>query len=91
MALTTYYPEMNQAKPAADFEARMSHRGEKGGYTIKTPKHIRGIGVHLVRVLQASDLAPQAQHKAGWNEYHLTAYAFRELCRTNSVAMEALL
>jgi hypothetical protein len=89
MALATYYPEMNQAKPAAAFEASMSCYG--GGYRVQTRRTLKGRGITFIRTLKSSDLVPQAQAKVGCHEYKLTALAFQALCKAEAVSMETLL
>lgn len=89
MAILTYYPEMKQAKPAAAFEAKMSFYGRH--YFVQTRRTIQGQGITFIRTLTVADLVPQASHKAGTNEYKLTARAFDALCKAEAVSMETLL
>ena len=88
MALATYYPEMNQAKPAADFEASASY---SGGFRVKTKRTLKGRGITFRMTYTAADLTPQAQDKVGWNEYQLTRAAFDKLIAAEAVSMETLL
>ena len=88
MAELLYHPEINDQKPAAEFEAT---RGHRGNYYIKTPKTLTGRGVTLVRVLKESDLVPQARHEAGWNQYRLTDAAYAKLCKDHAVSFALLL
>lgn len=89
MALATYYPEMKETKPAAAFEARMSHFGRH--YFVDTRRILKGRGIQFLRTLTASDLVPEAQHKVGTYEYKLTITAFDALCQAETVNMETLL
>ena len=83
----TFYPEMGQTKPAAAIDAFYA----VGRYMVKTPLTLSGRGVTFRGVLKASDLVPQAQHKAGWNSYTLTPAAYRRICAEHSVSRECLL
>lgn len=89
MALKTYYPEMNETKPAAAFEASLSHYGRH--YFVKTPRTLKGRGIVFLNTLKPSDLVPQAQEKVGWNEYKLTIAAFDTLCKAEDVSSASLL
>ena len=89
MALQTYYPEMNEAKPVAKIEASIGHYGKH--YFLKTPLELKGRGVKLVEVLKASQLTPQAQSKAGWFIYKVTELAFEKIKKDHPVSMEILL
>jgi hypothetical protein len=83
-----YYPEMNEAKPVATIEARL---GYDGHYHLKTPLHLSGRGVTYTGQLTSERLIPQAQHKAGWNEYRVTKAAYAKICEAYSVSVECLL
>lgn len=90
MTLQTYYPEMNQPKPVAQIEARMSHDGRH--YYLTSPLHtLAGRGVTMIEVLTAATLVPQAHHKIGWAKYRVTESAFRRICAEHAVSMECLL
>lgn len=67
---------------------RYSYRGK---YTIKTPLTFKGRGITHTGVLTADRLTPQAQHKAGWNQYYVTERALAKLAETHTFSREALL
>lgn len=71
-----FWPEMGQAKPAANCEIR-SGFDKMTIWTRQTFPTKRGI--KLVRVLASSDLVPQSQHRIGTNEYSVTAAALEVL------------
>ena len=88
--LEGFHPEMGETRPAdAVIAATLSHYGRH--YFLKTPLTLSGRGVEFRGQLKAADLVPTARHKAGWNEYKVTARAFERICAEHKVAMEMLL
>ena len=88
MALKTYYPEMNEEKPASEIEAAIGY----GGYwLLKTPLELKGRGITHTGTLTAEQLVPQAQHKAGWHTYRVTRKAFDKLSSEYAISSECLL
>ncbi len=91
MALLTYYPEMQHAKPAAEYEARMNMDSTFQVRTRVVMSWGKNRGCNFIRTLTPSDLVPQAQDKVGMNEYRMTPKAFDRLCKACNVSMEILL
>ncbi len=89
MALLTYYPEMNESKPAASYEGAMSHSGRH--YFITTPMVMKGRGIIFLNTLTADTLVKSAHHKIGWHQYRLTPAAFEALTASQDVSMVNLL
>jgi hypothetical protein len=88
--LATYYPEMNEVKPAAEIEARLGHYGKH--WFIKTKLTLKGRGIAFIRTLAASDLVmPQGERLIGCHEYKVTEAAFQRICQEHSVSSECLL
>lgn len=87
--LRSYYPEMGEIRPFALIEARLGHYGQH--WFLKTPLTLKGRGIKHIGVLTAERLTPQAQKKAGWNEYKVTEAAFEKLCQQYPVSSESLL
>jgi hypothetical protein len=80
-----YYPEMGDARPECDVEAR---QGRDGKWIVVSPTELpKGRGVTLVCQYRPQDLVKQAQHKVGWFEYRLTDRAFDRLDLTASLEM----
>lgn len=77
IGVTTYTPEMKDAKPLADIEAKMSHTGSK--WRLKTRLALKGRGIKL--------------HDAdnGINVYYATELAFEKLEQQYAISMECLL
>lgn len=84
--VSMYYPEMKEAKPVAEIEARLSHYGKH--YFLTTRLTLTGRGVSLINTLTAEQLVPQAQHKVGMHEYKVTESAFAKISAEHSVSME---
>lgn len=88
--LACYTPEMGEARPAdATIDAQLGHNGKH--YFLKTALTLSGRGIEHRGTLTAAQLAPQAQHKAGWNQYKVTIRAFDAICAAHKVACESLL
>ncbi len=87
--LKGYHPEMGEEKPAAQIEAHLSHYGKH--WFLKSQIELKGRGILYKGRLQASDLAPHAQDKAGWYEYQVTEKALDTICQNHAVAYEMLL
>ena len=85
-----YYPEMSEAKPVAQIEARLAHYGRH--YFIKTPLTLKGRGIEFRGVLTADSLVGGAANRlCGWNEYKVTLNAFEKLEAQYRIASEMLL
>ena len=88
--LTSYCPEMNEARPEeTQIDASMSHYGRH--WYLRTPLTLKGRGIVHLGAESAESLTPQAQHKAGWNKYKVTSAAFDAICKKFNVATESLL
>ncbi len=87
--LVSYYPEMQQAKPAdSQIEATLGHYG--GHYYLRTQLEMKGRGITLQEILKAEVLIPGSKY-VGWKKYKVTEKAFDSLCQTYVVSMETLL
>jgi hypothetical protein len=84
-----YYPEMGDAKPACQIEARLSY----GKWWVKVPSGVmlHGRGIKYMHTYRAQDLTPEAQHKVGWKIYEVTMKAMDKLKQQYSVGSEILL
>lgn len=80
--LTCYYPEMNEAKPEAQIEARLSHYGRH--WYLKTVLALNGRGVKFTGT--HTDLKGYT-----WNQYKVTDLAFKTICEKYAVSSESLL
>jgi hypothetical protein len=80
MSLTSYYPEMNEVKPVADIEARLSHYGKH--WYLSTPLTLTGRGVSF------EDKHTDAR-RSGWNRYKVTEKAFQTICGQYRVTTES--
>lgn len=85
----SYYPEMNEPKPAAEIEARLSHYGKH--WFLSTPLVLKGRGIVHRGTLKASDLTPAGQRRVGWHEYKVTEAAFEKLATKYRIVSESLL
>lgn len=87
VGLTSYYPEMGEAKPVAQIEARIGHYGD---WFLSTPLTLRGRGIKHLRTNTAADLVP-GSHRVGWSEYKVTDLAFEKLSKQYAISSESLL
>lgn len=87
--LVVYWPEMGDTKPVAQIEARISY--VSGKWLLKTSLELKGRGITFQGKMKAEHLVESAKHKAGWNEYHVTAAAFEKLKTQYRISSEALL
>lgn len=88
--LTSYHPEMNEAKPAnTQIDAHISHYGHH--WFLRTPLVLKGRGIVHTGTETAGTLTPAAQHKVGWHTYKVTEKAFETLCIQYEVTTECLL
>jgi hypothetical protein len=81
----SYYPEMGEAKPAAQMEARLSHGGNH--YFVDTPLTLSGRGIEY----RGKFSGVPGSRKTGWNQYKVTCKAMEKLERQYSVSSESLL
>ncbi len=79
MNATTYYPEMNETKPEAEFEATVTFGGK---WRVKTTKELSGQGITFEGV---SNVRP------GIKIYTMTKAAFKKVAGESKVAVECLL
>lgn len=77
IGVTTYTPEMKDAKPLADIEAKLSHTGNK--WRLKTRLALKGRGIKL------------HDSENGVNVYYATELAFEKLEQQYCISMECLL
>lgn len=89
MALLSYYPEMNEAKPAVEIEARPSYYVKH--WFLRTTLTLKGRGIANLGPIKASELTPKGQRLVGWNQYKVTEKAFETLCKKYNVVTESLL
>lgn len=89
MALKTYHPEMNEAKPDAEIEARYLYRS----YRVFTNKELKGRGITLSGIFDAPRfiINESNRYKVGRKVYDLTPKAFEKLHKTHDVGLELLL
>lgn len=80
--LTSYYPEMGEAKPAAQIEARLSHYGKH--WYLSTPLTLKGRGIEFQET-------HTDERRSGWNRYKVTERAFGQICKLHAVSSESLL
>ncbi len=76
--LTSYYPEMGEAKPVAQIEARLSHYGKH--WFLTTALTLKGRGI-----------SPETTSRPGMNRYKVTEKAFEQICKQYAVSSESLL
>lgn len=88
MTLEVYYPEMQQARPVADIEARMSYDGKH--YYLYTQLELSGRGIEFIKTYQKHDLVPNS-HRVGMTEYKVTRRVFEQVRKQYRVSFEALL
>ncbi len=86
---TSFYPEMGDAKPAADIEASLGHYGRH--YYIDTPLKLSGRGITHLNTYISSDLTEHGQRKVGLNHYVVTLAAYAKIKADHSVSREVLL
>ena len=84
----TYMPEMGQAKPEADIEARLCHYGKH--YYLTSKVELKGRGVTFRRTNTADNCVPGSSH-IGQHEYCVTLKAYDRICKMHSVSYEMLL
>ncbi len=89
MAHLTYHPELNEKKPQAQGEMRMSHNGRH--YFLDTPLELRGMGIRYLATYKSTDLTPAGQRKVGWHQYRLTERAATILTQQHDFSEELLL
>lgn len=77
IGVTTYTPEMKDAKPLADIEAKLSHTGSK--WRLKTRLALKGRGIKL------------HESENGVNVYYATELAFEKIEQQYAISMECLL
>ncbi len=87
--LKSYYPEMNEVKPAAAIEASLGHYGKH--WYLRTTLTLKGRGIVDRGPIKASELTEKGQRLAGWNQYKVTERAFETICETHTVVTESLL
>ena len=80
MNAVTYYPEMNEAKPAADFEANVTFGGK---WRVKTAREVSGRGIAFDGNLSGS--------RSHIRVYTMTKAAFNNFSAGKTVAIECLL
>lgn len=80
-----YHPEMGEAKPVAQMEARLSHYGRH--WFIYTPLTLKGRGI----VAQGVFIGVPGSRRNGWNQYKVTEKAFAALEAKYRIASEMLL
>lgn len=89
MALKTFHPEMNEPRPEATIEGRLSHYGRH--YFVRSKDELPGgRGVEYLGQLTAGQLVPGSR-LVGWHEYKMTTRAFDALCERADVVVELLL
>ena len=88
MAIISYMPEMGEKKPE-NVQGNVSLWGDH--YYIETPLTLKGIGIKFDTVLEAKNLTPQGQYKAGWNVYRASTKAMDKLRNQYDFARESLL
>jgi len=90
MALLGYYPEMDQARPAAPIEAQNCYFG--GKLQLRTNLELKGRGVKFTgKIAEGQVCGPRAAQLVGMNEYMVTSKAFDKIKAEHDVAMEFLL
>ena len=86
--LKLYYPEMNEARPEAEIEAKLSYNGKywyvKSKHPMKTSRSVK-----FIEQIEADNLTAAGQYLAGWYKYRFTQKAFDDLDAL--VAVETLL
>ena len=88
MTEMTYTPEMGQAKPEADIEARLGHYGNH--YFLTSRVELKGRGINFLHTNTADNCVP-GSHRIGQHEYRVTIAAYERLCKTHRVSYEMLL
>jgi hypothetical protein len=84
----SYYPEMGEAKPAAQIEAHLGHYGKH--YYLNTPLTLSGRGIEFLETMTAANLVPGSR-MVGWNRYKVTVKAFEKLAQQYAIVSESLL
>lgn len=79
--MNTYYPELGEAKPEAQIEARVSHYGK---WYVKSPLVLKGRGIR-------KDEGHIDRDGVKWFTYHVTDLAFEKLEAAHSISSECLL
>lgn len=80
-----YTPEMGEAKPAAEIEARLSHYGQH--YFLRTPLTLReSAGCKLIDTYN-----PISRPAETWHRYRVTIREFEKIKNRHSVSFESLL
>lgn len=85
MSIQTYYPELQQTKPANKFEAVFV----RTGYRVKTFETLKGQGIKFSYQIESSpNVKPE---RVGMNVYYLTMAAFKKLQAKEKITLEILL